>query len=96
MPRLRLPGSQLTDSEFLLFKPLLSQYFVSSALEKLIQNTSEYFLVKGVTQSCLTLRDSVDCSPPGFAIHGVFQARILEWVAISFSKLLSLHLNRPF
>ena len=39
-----------------------------------------------VTQSCLTLRDSMDCSPPGFSIHGVFQARILEWIAVSFSR----------
>ena len=39
-----------------------------------------------VAQSCLTLWDSMDCSPPGFSIHGVFRARILEWVAISFSR----------
>ena len=39
-----------------------------------------------VTQSCLTLWDPVDCSPPGSSIHGILQARILEWVAISFSK----------
>ena len=39
-----------------------------------------------VAQSCLTLCNSIDCSPPGFSVHGVFQARILEWVAISFSK----------
>ena len=89
-PRLRLPGSRLTDGEFLLFKPLLSQYFVSSALEKPTQNTSGYSLAKGVAQSCLTLPDSRDCSPPGFAIRGVFQAAILEWVAVSFSKLLSI------
>ena len=38
-----------------------------------------------VTQSCPTLCDPVDCSLPGFSIHGIFQARILEWVAISFS-----------
>ena len=37
-----------------------------------------------VTQSCPTLCYSMDCSPPGFFIHGVFQARILGWVAISF------------
>ena len=36
--------------------------------------------------SCLTLWDSIDCSPPGSSLHGVFQATILEWVAISFSK----------
>ena len=39
-----------------------------------------------VTQSCLTLCDTVDCSPPGFSVHGIFQARVLEWGAIAFSK----------
>ena len=39
-----------------------------------------------VAQSCLTLCDPVDCSPPGSSVHGIFQARILEWVAISFSR----------
>ena len=39
-----------------------------------------------VTQLCPTLCDPTDCSLPGFSIHGVFQARILEWVAISFSR----------
>ena len=39
-----------------------------------------------VTQSCPTLCDLEDCSPPGSSIHGILQARILEWVAISFSK----------
>ena len=39
-----------------------------------------------VTQSCLTLCDPMDCSLLGSSIHGVFQARILEWVAISFSR----------
>ena len=37
------------------------------------------------TQLCPTLCDAMDCSPPGFSIHGIFQARVLEWVAISFS-----------
>ena len=32
-----------------------------------------------VAQSCLTLRDPMDCSPPGSSIHGIFQARVLEW-----------------
>ena len=36
-------------------------------------------------QSCLTLSDSMDCSLPGFYVHGIFQARALEWVAIAFS-----------
>ena len=39
-----------------------------------------------VTQSCPTLSDNMDCSPPGSSIHGIFQARVLEWGAIAFSK----------
>ena len=39
-----------------------------------------------VIQSCLTLCDPRHCSPPGSSVHGIFQARILEWVAISFSR----------
>ena len=39
-----------------------------------------------VTQSCQTLCNPMDCSPPGSPIHEIFQARVLEWVAISFSK----------
>ena len=38
-----------------------------------------------VTQSCLTLSNPMDCSPPGSSIHGIFQARVLEWGAIAFS-----------
>ena len=37
-------------------------------------------------QSCLTLRDPIDSSPPGFPVPGILQARTLEWVAISFSN----------
>ena len=39
-----------------------------------------------VAQSCLTLRGPMDCSPPGSSIHGFLQARLLGWVAISFSR----------
>ena len=41
-----------------------------------------------VAQSCPTLSDPMDCSLPGSSVHGIFQARVLEWVAIDFSKLL--------
>ena len=37
-----------------------------------------------VVQSCLTLSDPMDCSPPGSSVHGIFQARVLEWGAIFF------------
>ena len=41
-----------------------------------------------VAQSCPTLSDPMDCSPPGSSIHGIFQARALEWGAIAFSDFL--------
>ena len=43
-------------------------------------------LVCGHAQSCPALCDSKDCSPPGSSVHGIFQARRLEWGAISFSR----------
>ena len=42
-----------------------------------------------VAQSCLTLSDPMDCSPPGSSIHGICQARVLEWSAIAFSMFNS-------
>ena len=39
-----------------------------------------------VTQSCLTLHNPMNCSLPGSSIHGIFQERVLEWVAIAFSE----------
>ena len=43
-----------------------------------------------VTQSCLTLSDPMDCSPLDPSIHGIFQARVLEWGAIAFSRMKGL------
>ena len=43
-------------------------------------------MVMLVAQSCLTFCDPMDCSPPGSSVHGIFQARILEWVVIPFSR----------
>ena len=52
-----------------------------------------------VAQSRLTLCDRMDCSPPGFSVHGIFQARVLEWGAIAFSntaiKLLNYFTTEP-
>ena len=45
-----------------------------------------------VSQSCLTLHDPMDCSPPGSSIHGVFQARVLDWGAIAFSIISALQM----
>ena len=57
-----------------LWKKLLSS--------KLTESESE------VTLSCPTLCDPMDCSLPGSSVHGIFQARVLEWGAIAFSRLI--------
>jgi len=44
-----------------------------------------------VAQLCPTLSDPMDCSPPGSSIHGIFQARVLEWDAIAFSDYSAYH-----
>ena len=52
--------------------------------------------VKGeseVAQSCPTLRDPMDCSLPGSSVHGIFQARVLEWGAIAFSANVYKHIQ---
>ena len=55
-------------------------YGCESWIIKKVKSESE------VTQSCPTLCDPMDCSLPGSSVHGIFQARVLEWVAISFSR----------
>ena len=47
-----------------------------------------------VVQSCLTLCDPMDCSLSGSSVHGIFQASVLEWIAISFSRRGSRARNR--
>ena len=47
-----------------------------------------------VAQSCLTPNDPMDCSLPVSSVHGIFQARVLEWVAIAFSALYTTELQR--
>ena len=55
-----------------------------------------------VVQSCPTLSDPMDCSPPGSSIHGIFQARVLEWGALAFSQwhseplMLTHRVMRPY
>ena len=57
---------------------LLSSSFINPVLT--IRKESE------VAQLCPSLCDPMDCHPPGSSVHEIFQARILEWVAISFSR----------
>ena len=49
-----------------------------------------------VTQSCPTPSDPMDCSLPGSSVHGIFQARVLEWVAIAFSENMLRPVNVLF
>ena len=51
-----------------------------------LKTMSLIFLVKVKVESLSRVRDPTDCSLPGSSIHVIFQARILEWVAISFSR----------
>ena len=46
-----------------------------------------------VAQSCPTLSDPMDCSPPGSSVHGIFQGGVLEWGAIAFSKIARGDIN---
>ena len=57
----------------------------------LLRNLYQCVKVKSeseVAQSCPTLSDAMDCSLPGSSIHGIFQARVLEWDAIAFSTCI--------
>ena len=49
-----------------------------------------------VAQSCPTVCDPMDCSPPGSFVHGIFQARVLEWVAVAFSGIGKLKVEPWF
>ena len=49
-------------------------------------NVCVYIYIYAHAQSCLTLCDPMDCSPLGFSVQGIFKVRILEWVAISYSR----------
>ena len=66
---------------------------VQALNEENVLKIVNYLILRGaclclslIAQSCTTLYNLLDCSPPGSYIHGIFQARILEWVAISFSS----------
>ena len=61
--------------------PILGRFFVFVKSEKKL------------TQSCPTLCDPMDCTPPGSSVHGILQARIREWVAIFFSVVSVIEVN---
>ena len=65
---------------------LLSHMHTSRLLSTFTSYHQVLFVCVLVAQSCLTLCDPMDCNLLGSSIHGIFQARILEWVVISFSR----------
>ena len=62
---------------------IASRFFTAETAGKPLH---KYESESEVAQSCLTLCDPVDCSLPGFSVHGILQARILEWFTISFPR----------
>ena len=67
---------------FSLFLSLPNREIESQRKEDTYESESE------IAQSCLTLCNPMDCSLPGSSIRGIFQARILEWVAIKISQII--------
>ena len=55
-------------------------------LRELVMDRETSIQFSSVSQWCPTLCDPIDCNPPDTSVHGILQARILEWVAIAFSK----------
>ena len=58
----------------------------SLRFKRIFSGTMEYCVCVSVAQLCLTLCDPMDCSLPGSSVHGILQARILEWVTMPFSN----------
>ena len=76
-----LPGqtSQTASGDSVMLKRCQMQFLAEAEQCMKVKSESE------VAQSCSTLRDPMDCNLPGSSVHGIFQARVLEWGAIVFS-----------
>ena len=79
-------SQQFISPKFLGFQTPSSSFSFNCSLPCPCDRPCDSFALCSVAQSCLTLCDPVDCSPPGSSVHGIFPARILEWVAISSSR----------
>ena len=78
--------SLLPDTSTWLFYPLLKMRYCSLLLLLVLYPAAAAAAAAKSLQLCPTLCDPIDCSSPGSPIPGIFQARTLEWVAISFSN----------
>ena len=72
------------DFQFLSFIFLLSRTHLNDAF---LQDTNLTTVCVKSLQLCPTLCNPMNCSPPGSSVHGILQAKILEWVAMPFSKV---------
>ena len=72
--------------DFSYLKVLIFTVFTESKSKNITKYTHEVCVHAKLLQSCLTLCDPMDCSPPGSSVHGILQARILEWVAMPSSR----------
>ena len=73
-------------SKYPLFSQTGTRLLFNFNLDKCKMSSSSSSIQATSLQSCPTLSDPMDYSPPGSSVHGIFQERILEWVAISFSR----------
>ena len=77
-------------------RSLLKLFLASRVKRSLLPESPQLTWVHACSaaKSCSTLCDPMDCSPPGSSVHGIFQARILDWVAISSSRGSALPRDR--
>ena len=74
-------------NQWVLLSPIYCTYFMNFEHIKSYNECKHSCLLAKSLQSCLTLCDPIDGSPPGSPVPGILQARTLEWVAISFSNV---------
>ena len=81
-----LPSLHIVTKDLLDSTGSSTQYPVVTYMGKESEKEQRFFCEGLAIQSCLTLCDPMDCSPPGSSVHGILQARILEWIAIPLSR----------
>ena len=76
----------LNENFYLKLAVFSCEYYHSWRKGKVLSHQNDLYSELLVAPSCLTLCNPMDCSPAGSSVHGILQARILEWFAISFSR----------